>query len=74
MLIKITVQGGIVQDIETSEPALVQIVDLDAAEISVFETVAQFVAFASDTGSVEKESPDEGAAILSLDKMQKEVL
>lgn len=49
MLIKITVQGGIVQEVETSEPALIQIHDLDAAAqghptISTFETVAQAVA------------------------------
>jgi len=49
MLIKITIQGGIVQTVETSESALVQIHDLDAGAqgntaISTFETVAQSVA------------------------------
>lgn len=48
MRIKVTVQGGIVQDIETTQPALVQIVDLDANEISTFETVAQDVTFDAD--------------------------
>lgn len=43
MIIKITVHKGVVQDVETSEPALVQIVDLDAEENSTFETVAQTV-------------------------------
>lgn len=43
MLIKIIVQGGVVQDIQTTEPALVQIVDLDTAEISTFATVPQRV-------------------------------
>jgi hypothetical protein len=45
MMIKITVQGGVVQEVETSEPAIVQIVDLDAAETSTFETVAETVEF-----------------------------
>lgn len=48
MRIKMTVQGGIVQDIETTQPALVQIVDLDTNEVSTFETVAQDVAFDAD--------------------------
>jgi hypothetical protein len=48
MRIKVTVQGGIVQDIETTQPALVQIVDLDTNEVSTFETVAQVVAFDTD--------------------------
>lgn len=48
MRIKVTVQGGIVQDIETTSPALVQIVDLDTNEVSTFETVAQDVAFEAD--------------------------
>lgn len=43
MLIKITVQGGVVQDVETTEPALVQIVDLDTEETSTFDTAAQRV-------------------------------
>lgn len=43
MLIKITVQGGVVQDVETSEPAFVQIVDMDSEETSSFETTAQAV-------------------------------
>jgi hypothetical protein len=43
MLIKIIVQGGVVQDIQTTEPALVQIVDLDTTEISTFATVPQRV-------------------------------
>ena len=43
MLIKITVQGGVVQDVETTEPALVQIVELDTKEISTFDTTAQTV-------------------------------
>ncbi|MBK6799537.1 MAG: hypothetical protein IPG76_22890 [Acidobacteria bacterium] len=41
MLIKITVDKGVVVDVETSEPALVQIVDSDCDETSTFETVAQ---------------------------------
>ena len=45
MMIQITVQGGVVQDVETSEPAQVQIVDLDAQENSTFATVAQTVEF-----------------------------
>jgi len=54
MLIKITVQDGIVQDVETSEPALVQIYDLDAEEtgesaVSTFETVAQQVSFEEES-------------------------
>ena len=53
MLIKITVQGGIVQEVETSEPAIVQIHDLDAMAqghptISTFETVAQAVVLESE--------------------------
>ena len=40
MMIKITVQGGVVQDVETSEPAIVQIVNVDCDETSTFETVA----------------------------------
>lgn len=48
MLIKITVQGGVVQDVETSEPALVQIIDMDAKETSTFETVAQVVELEPD--------------------------
>lgn len=43
MLIKITVAKGVVVDVETSEPALVQIEDMDCNEISTFETVAQTV-------------------------------
>ena len=43
MLIKITVDKGVVVDVETSEPALVQIVDIDSNETSTFETVAQTV-------------------------------
>ena len=43
MLIKITVAKGVVVDVETSEPALVQIVDTDCEETSTFETVAQAV-------------------------------
>ena len=41
MLIKITVDKGVVVDVETSEPALVQIVDSDCEETSTFETTAQ---------------------------------
>lgn len=48
MLIKITVAKGVVVDVETSEPALVQIVDTDCEENSTFETVAQAVAFESE--------------------------
>lgn len=44
-MIKVTVHKGIVQDVETSEPAIVQIVDLDCDESSTFETVAQTVEF-----------------------------
>lgn len=43
MLIKITVAKGVVVDVETSEPTLVQIVDTDCEETSTFETVAQAV-------------------------------
>ncbi len=45
MLIKITVEKGVVTDVETTEPALVQIVDTDCNETSTFETVAQAVEF-----------------------------
>lgn len=48
MRIKVTVQGGVVQDIETTQSALVQIMDLDTNEVSTFETVAQDVAFDTD--------------------------
>lgn len=48
MMIKVTVEGGVVQEIETASPALVQIVDLDTNEVSTFETVAQDVAFEAD--------------------------
>lgn len=48
MMIKITVQGGVVQDVETSEPAIVQLVDLDSSETSTFETMAQTVEFAPE--------------------------
>jgi hypothetical protein len=48
MQIKVTVQGGVVQDIAITAPAVVQIVDLDAKEISTFETVAQDVVFDAD--------------------------
>ncbi len=41
MLIKITVEKGVVVDVETTEPALVQIVDTDCDETSTFETVTQ---------------------------------
>lgn len=43
MLIKITVESGVVIDVETTEPALVQIVVSDRDETSTFETVAQAV-------------------------------
>jgi len=43
MLIKITVENGVVIDVETSEPALVQIVVADRDETSTFETLAQAV-------------------------------
>ena len=48
MLIKITVERGVVIDVETSEAAAVQIVDTDCDEISTFETVAQAVKFEDD--------------------------
>lgn len=48
MLIKITVEKGVVVDVETSEPALVQIVDSDCNETSIFETVAQTVELEPD--------------------------
>lgn len=48
MLIKIAVEKGVVIDVETSEPALVQIVDSDSDETSTFETVAQAVQFEPD--------------------------
>ena len=48
MRIKVTVQGGVVQDIETSQPAIVQIVDLDTNEVSTFETIAQDVVLEAD--------------------------
>lgn len=47
-MIKITVHQGVVQDVETSEPAIVQIVDMDCDETSTFETVAQTVTFEPD--------------------------
>jgi hypothetical protein len=50
MLIKITVRCGIVEDVETSEPALVQIHDLDVQETSTFETVAQDVKLEDESG------------------------
>ena len=43
MLIKITVERGTVIEVETSESAVVQIVDLDCDETSTFETIAQAV-------------------------------
>lgn len=48
MLIKITVAKGVVVDVETSEPALVQIVDTDCEETSTFETVTQAVEIGPD--------------------------
>lgn len=48
MLIKITVDKGVVVDVETSEPALVQIVDSDCNETSTFKTVAQAVKLEPD--------------------------
>lgn len=45
MLIKITVEKGVVIDVETSDPALVQILVSDRDETSTFETVAQAVEF-----------------------------
>lgn len=48
MPLKITVENGVVVDVETSEPALVQIVDLDTEQSSTFETVAQPVTFEVD--------------------------
>lgn len=45
MFIKITVHGGVVQDVETSEPATVQLVDLDDKANSTFDTVAQTIEF-----------------------------
>ena len=45
MLIKITVHGGVVQDVETSEPATVQLVDSDDKATSTFDTVAQTIEF-----------------------------
>ncbi len=47
MLIKITIEKGVVIDVETSESALVQIVDVNnSEESSTFETVAQAVELA----------------------------
>ena len=57
MIIKITVHGGVVQEVETSAPALVQIVDVDAQEISTFTTVAQPVTLEPDDTT-----PDDPAA------------
>jgi hypothetical protein len=48
MMIQVTVQSGVVQDIETSEPATVQIVDLDSQTFSTFNTVAQPIIFKAD--------------------------
>lgn len=45
MLIKITVEKGVVVDVETSESAVVQIVNTDCDETSTFEVVAQAVEF-----------------------------
>lgn len=58
MLIKITVQSGIVQAVETSAPALVQIHDLDAAAqgepaISTFETGAGAVTLEPEDAAAE---------------------
>lgn len=53
MLIKITVEKGVVVDVETSEPALVQIVDTDCDETSTFETVAQAVQLEPDDPAVD---------------------
>ena len=46
MLIKITVAKGVDVDVETSEPAMLQIVDTDCDETSTLETVAQAVQLA----------------------------
>lgn len=48
MLIKITIERGVVIDVETSEPALVQIVVADREETSTFETMAQAVELEPD--------------------------
>lgn len=48
MMIKVTIQGGVVQDVETSEPATVQIVGMEEEPVSTFNTVAQIVAFEYD--------------------------
>lgn len=48
MMIKVTIQGGVVQDVETSEPATVQIVGIGGQCVSTFNTVAQIVAFEYD--------------------------
>lgn len=53
MLIKITVAKGVVVDVETSEPALVQIMDTDCDETSTFETVAQTVEFGPEGHEVD---------------------
>lgn len=53
MMIKITIQGGIVQDVETSEPAVVQIVSQDGHPVSTFNSVAQAVAFEPDPEEAE---------------------
>lgn len=47
-MIKITVHEGVVQDVETSEPAIVQIVDMGREETSTFETAAQTVEFETE--------------------------
>lgn len=48
MLLKITIENGVVVDVGTSEPTLVQILDLDTEQSSTFETVAQPVTFEVD--------------------------
>lgn len=48
MMIKVTIQGGVVQDVETSEPATVQIVSIGEERVSTFNTVAQIVTFEDD--------------------------
>jgi len=48
MIIKITVHKGVVVDVETSEPALVQILNADCDETSSFETVAQIIELESN--------------------------
>ncbi len=57
MMIKVIIGGGIVPDVETSEPAAVQIVNADDQALSTFNTVAQIVRFEPDPEEPELKAP-----------------